>query len=107
RRGESDYVTQAVTAAKAVSGRPVKLIWSREEDIRHDFYRPAAAIRFRGGLDAAGRLTALDCKVITASAPSFGPPGGPPFYVEGVADANYRIPNFRVTGFNCDLGVRF
>lgn len=107
RRGESDYVTQAVTAAKAVAGRPVKLIWSREEDIQHDFYRPAAAIRFRGGLDAAGRLTALDCKVVSASAPSFGPPGGPPFFTEGVADANYRIPNFRVTGFNADLGVRF
>ncbi|MGH8259640.1 MAG: molybdopterin cofactor-binding domain-containing protein, partial [Steroidobacteraceae bacterium] len=107
RRGESDYVTQAVTAAKAVAGRPVKLVWSREDDIRHDFYRPAAAIRFRGGLDAAGRLTALECKVVTASAPSFGPPGGPPFYTEGVADANYSIPNFRVTGFNSDIGVRF
>jgi isoquinoline 1-oxidoreductase beta subunit len=59
RRGDTDFVTQTVTAAKA-SGRPVKLIWNREEDIQHDYYRPAAAIRFRGGIDAEGKLTALD-----------------------------------------------
>ena len=107
RRGEADYVTQAVLAAKATQGKPVKLIWSREEDIQHDFYRPAAAIRFRGGLDAAGKLVALEAKIISASAPAIGRPGAPPFFVEAVADANYRIPNFYVTGLNKDLGVRF
>jgi isoquinoline 1-oxidoreductase subunit beta len=106
RRGEGDFVTQAVLAAKTTNGRPVKLIWSREEDIQHDFYRPAAAIRFRGGLDASGKLIALDCKVVTAAAPSFGRPG-PPFYTEAVADATYLIPNFRVTGLNRDVGIRF
>jgi len=107
RRGAGDFVEQAVTAAKAVEGRPVKLIWSREEDIQHDTYRPAAAIHFRGGLDGAGSLIALECKVVTASAPSFGRPGGPPFYTEAVATANYAIPNFHVTGVNQDIGVRF
>jgi len=107
RRGEADFVTQAVSAAKTTNGKPVKLIWSREEDIQHDFYRPAAAIRFRGGLNADGKLSALECKVVSASAPSFGRPGGPPFFTEAVADANYDIPNFRVTGLNKDLGVRF
>ena len=53
-------MTQAVSAAKTTNGKPVKLIWSREEDIQHDFYRPAAAIRFRGGLDASGKLIALE-----------------------------------------------
>lgn len=104
RRGESDYVTHAVTAANAVR-RPVKLIWTREEDIQHDYYRPAAAIRFRGGLDAQGKLIALDCKVVTASAPNFGPGGA--FYTGGISDAAYAIPNFRVTGYNADIGVRF
>lgn len=104
RRGESDYAAQAAAAAKA-AGRPVKLVWSREEDIQHDFYRPAAAIRFRGGLDQAGRLLALDCSVATASAPAFA--RGPSFYTGGVSDSNYGIPNFRVTGVNQDLGVRF
>ena len=107
RRGEADFVAQAVTAAKAANGKPVKLIWTREEDIQHDFYRPAAAIRFRGGLDANGKLLALECKVVSASAPNFGRRGGPPFFTEAVADANYQIPNFRVTGLNKDLGVRF
>ena len=107
RRGEADFVIHAVTAAKTTNGRPVKVIWSREEDIQHDFYRPAAAIRFRGGLDASGQLIAFEGKVVTASAPSFGRPGGPPFFVESVADLNYRIPNYRVTGLNKNLGVRF
>jgi isoquinoline 1-oxidoreductase beta subunit len=105
RRGETDYVTQAVTAARA-TGRPVKLIWSREEDLQHDFYRPAAAIRFRAGLDGDGRLTALDCNVVTSSTPAFRM-SGPPFYTGGVSDTSYSIPNLRVTGVNKDIGIRF
>jgi isoquinoline 1-oxidoreductase beta subunit len=105
RRGEADYVAQAVTAAKA-AGRPVKLIWSREEDTQHDFYRPAAAIRFRGGVDADGKLVALSANVVTASAPNFNFPG-PPFYTENVVNPGYAIPNFRVTGVNKNVGVRF
>lgn len=104
RRGEADYVAQAAAAAKAV-GQPVKLIWSREEDIQHDFYRPAAAIRFRGGIDAQGRLIALDAHVATASTPGFM--RGPQFYTEGVTDAGYLIPNFHVSGVDKDIGVRF
>ncbi len=106
RRGQADYVAQAVTAAKA-AGRPVKLIWSREEDIQQDFYRPAAAIRFRGGLDAAGKLTALEARVVTSSAPSFGGPPNAGFYTGSVGDMAYSIPNLRVTGINKDIGVRF
>jgi len=106
RRGEADYVTQATTAAKA-SGRPVKLIWSREEDIQHDFYRPAASIRFRGGLDAAGKLTALEARVVTSAAPNFGGQPNAAFYSGSVGDMAYEIPNLRVTGLNRDIGVRF
>lgn len=105
RRGEADFVTQAVSAAKA-AGRPVKLIWTREEDLQHDFYRPAAAIRFRAGLDGKGKLTALESNIVTASSPSFHFPG-PPFYTGGVADTNYAIANFRVTGVDKNIGVRF
>lgn len=107
RRGEADYAAQAAAAAKTVPGRPVKLLWSREEDIQHDFYRPAAAIRFRAGLDAAGRLNALECRVISASQPVFMGPDSPTFYTEAVANANYAIPNWRVTGINKNFGVRF
>jgi isoquinoline 1-oxidoreductase beta subunit len=108
RRGDTDFVTQAVTAAKA-AGRPVKLIWSREEDIQHDYYRPAAAIRFRGGLDAAGKLTALEARLVTSSGPVFGAPAaaGAAFYSGSVGDMEYGIPNLRVVAMNKDIGVRF
>jgi len=108
RRGEADFVAQAVTAAKAV-GRPVKLVWSREEDIQHDYYRPAAAIRFRAGVDAEGRLLGLESNMVTGSAPNFIAGGikGPPLFTQGVTDMNYQIPNFRVTGINRDIGIRW
>ncbi len=102
RRGEADYVALAVTAAKAV-GRPVKLLWTREEDIQHDFYRPASAVRFRAALDAQNKLTAIDATMVEASAP--GPTAA--HLTGGVADSGYRIPNFRVTGLNADIGIRF
>ena len=105
RRGEVDFVVQAVTVSRAV-GRPVKLLWSREEDIRHDYYRPAAAIRFHGGVDRNGRVIALDARVVTASEPASRRPG-PPMYTLGVADTAYTIPNYHVTGLNKDLGVPF
>ncbi len=57
RRCETDAVVQAVTIANAVR-RPVKLIWSREEDVQHDFYRPINASRIEAGLDGSGRIVA-------------------------------------------------
>lgn len=105
RRGEADFVSQAAAAAKAV-GKPVKLIWSREEDIQHDFYRPAAAIKFRAALDSKRKLAALECNMVTSSKPSFATPG-PPFYTEGVYNLSYAIPNLRVTGVDKNIGVRF
>jgi isoquinoline 1-oxidoreductase beta subunit len=53
-----DFIEQAAQLAKAASPRPVKLIWSREEDISHDYYRPAVGIRFRGGLNPQGDVLA-------------------------------------------------
>jgi isoquinoline 1-oxidoreductase subunit beta len=63
RRGQQDYVRQAVLIAKQVPGRPVKLIWSREEDMQHGFYRPVMQCKLRGGLDAQGNLTALHARL--------------------------------------------
>jgi isoquinoline 1-oxidoreductase beta subunit len=63
RRGQQDYVHQAVLIAKQVPGRPVKLIWSREEDMQHGFYRPVMQCKLRGGLDAQGNLTALHARL--------------------------------------------
>ncbi len=58
RRAEPDFIVEAVEIAKAVAGRPVQTIWSREEDIRHDVYRPAALSRFDAGFDDKGNLLA-------------------------------------------------
>ncbi|MBL8631111.1 MAG: xanthine dehydrogenase family protein molybdopterin-binding subunit [Rhodospirillaceae bacterium] len=60
RRADMDFVRQAVAIAMKVPGRPVKMTWSREEDVQQDTYRPANAARFRAGLDASGNMTALD-----------------------------------------------
>lgn len=59
RRYDTDFVTQAVQISRAV-GRPVKLLWSREEDLTHDFYRPAARMRYRAALAADGMPIAVD-----------------------------------------------
>lgn len=56
RRGEIDFVAETIEIAKA-TGKPIKLIWSREEDTTNDFYRPAALTRYRIGVDAEGNPT--------------------------------------------------
>jgi isoquinoline 1-oxidoreductase beta subunit len=63
RRGNQDYTRQAVLIAKQVPGRPVKLIWTREEDTQHDFYRPITQCKLTGGLDAAGNVVALHARL--------------------------------------------
>jgi len=63
RRGATDWVRQAVEIAKALPGTPVKLIWSREEDMQHGFYHPVTQCKLRAGLDAQGQLTALHMRI--------------------------------------------
>ena len=61
RRLEVDYVAQAAMIARALPDTAVQTIWSREDDLRHDFYRPAAVSRLRAALDDAGRVTSIVC----------------------------------------------
>ncbi|MBX9943675.1 MAG: molybdopterin-dependent oxidoreductase [Reyranella sp.] len=63
RRGRSDYVRQAVLVAKEMPGTPVKLIWSREEDMTHCQYHPITMARLTGGLDAQGNLVGLQIRI--------------------------------------------
>jgi len=63
RGGTQDYVHQAVEIAKEFPGIPIKLIWTREEDQAHDFFRPISQCRLAAGLDASGNLTGLHARV--------------------------------------------
>lgn len=63
RRGMSDYVSQVVKIAKQMPGTPVKLLWTREEDMQHGFYHPTTRARCEGALDEEGNLTALKIRI--------------------------------------------
>ena len=67
RRFFSDFCIQAAVIAHSVPGRPIKLIWSREQDMAHDYYRPAVAARLRGSLNETGKLTGLAAQLSGAS----------------------------------------
>jgi isoquinoline 1-oxidoreductase subunit beta len=68
RRGApQDFVRQGVIVAKALPGVPVKLMWSREQDMQHGFYRPASLVRMKAGLDSEGNLVALQTAIACPS----------------------------------------
>ncbi|MDH5247165.1 MAG: molybdopterin-dependent oxidoreductase, partial [Betaproteobacteria bacterium] len=67
RGGPQDFVRQGVAIAKAMPGVPVKLMWSREEDMQHGFYRPASVVRMKAGLDADGSVTAMHTTIACPS----------------------------------------
>jgi isoquinoline 1-oxidoreductase beta subunit len=100
RRLEVDSVIQAVAFAKLAKG-PLKVIWTREEDIQHDMYRPYYYDRLSAKLDNKGMPTAWFHRVTGSSIMSrFAPPmvknGVDPDAVEGAADLQYTIPDMRV-----------
>ncbi|HEY6000045.1 MAG TPA: xanthine dehydrogenase family protein molybdopterin-binding subunit [bacterium] len=109
RRFETDFVAEALTLA-VKSGRPVKVIWRREEDIRYDFYRPANSCRLRAALDAGGRLTALHQKVAVPSIfarvfPDQVKNGIDPAAMDGLEDMDYEIPNLTLEYVRVDTPV--
>jgi isoquinoline 1-oxidoreductase beta subunit len=63
RRGQTDYVRQAVLIAKQMPGTPIKLLWSREEDMQHGAYHPITQCKLTGGFDADNNLTALQIRL--------------------------------------------
>lgn len=100
RRLEVDGIAQAVKIARQVEG-PVKVIWSRTEDVRHDMYRPYYHDRISAGLDAGGRPTAWTHRIAGSTILSrYFPPavknGVDPDAVEGAADMIYGVPNLLV-----------
>jgi isoquinoline 1-oxidoreductase beta subunit len=96
RRLRPDEVSQAVAISKAI-GKPVKLVWSREEDMRHGRYRTQAAIRFRAGFAADGAPLAFDCRTAAGSAnPAAIKDGLEPQTIQGLTSTSYNFPNLRV-----------
>ena len=107
RGGTQDYVHQAVEIAKEFPGIPVKLIWSREEDQAHDFYRPISQCKLSAGLDDKGNLVGLHVRVsgqsINATLNPAGIQGGKDmrqlqgYWAEpGDAQLGYTVPNLLV-----------
>ena len=111
RRGEADFVVEAVETSKAM-GRPVKVVWSREDDTRHDYYRPISYARMWGALDDAGRPTAFKQRTVQQSLMKrLGgalPPNGVDFIaLDGSVNLPYAIPNVRVEYTEGDPGIPF
>lgn len=112
RRLEADFSVLAARVAQAMPDVPVQVVWSREEDMTHDFYRPGVVARLRGAV-AGGRALALEARIAAPSVlrqagarmmglPMAGPDKG---HVEGAFDQPYAIPNYRVEGYLADLAV--
>ncbi|TDK43086.1 xanthine dehydrogenase family protein molybdopterin-binding subunit [Antarcticimicrobium luteum] len=112
RRAEVDFSVYAARVAKELPDTPIQLTWSREEDMRHDYYRPGAMARFRGGVKD-GTAVFLDGQIAAQSAtqqamarwlglPAAGPDKGT---VDGAFNQPYAIPNFRIRGYLADLDI--
>jgi isoquinoline 1-oxidoreductase beta subunit len=105
RRLEDDYVRQAVELAKAFPGSPIKVTWTREEDMTHDFPRPLGIGRMRGAVKG-GKVDAYDASIACPSVSSsqlgrqnLSIPGPDVAIVAGAWDQPFKIPNYRVTGY--------
>jgi len=110
RRGEADFVTDAVETSKAV-GKPVKVVWTREDDMQHDYYRPVTYLKMSGALDASGKPTVFMQRIVQQSLlkklGSLPPDGVDRISVDGSATLPYDIPNIRVEYTETDPGIPY
>src|SRR4030081_3705301 len=106
RRGQTDYVKQAVLIAKQMPGTPVKLLWSREEDMQHGMYHPITQCKLTGAFDADNNLIALHYRlsgqsILFALRPAALENGKDPAAFQGLnasgeAAIGYSVPNLLV-----------
>jgi isoquinoline 1-oxidoreductase subunit beta len=109
RRLDIDFIPAAALASKAV-GHPVKLIWTREDDMTHDMYRPPASIGISGAFDAQMKLSAWDFHAASPSITArFDPTSKDPFdsVLEAAANYFYDVPNVAVRFTRQEVGIDF
>jgi isoquinoline 1-oxidoreductase beta subunit len=109
RKAGTDFVMEAVETSKAI-GAPVKLTWSREDDMQHDFYRPASYAKMAGAVGPDGWPTAWTTRIACSSIMEAWFPGSTkndldPTSVEGVANLPYSIPNIQVDYVRTEPGI--
>jgi isoquinoline 1-oxidoreductase beta subunit len=107
RKSKPDYAAEAAVLARKL-GKPVKVVWTREDDIRHDFYHTTAAVYHKATVDAKGRPTAwLKRSVFPPIASTFGGPEPMNFELNmGLDDSPYDVPNIRAENAGAEANVR-
>lgn len=109
RKSKPDYVVEAAHLSRAV-GKPVKIVWTREDDIRFDYFHTVAAMYLKGGLDKQGKTQALLYRSAFPTIASTFAPGassGAPFELSmGLTDSPFQIPNHRVENGAAENHVR-
>ena len=104
RKIETDYVVHAVLAARAV-GKPVKVLWSREEDIQHGFYRPAFKAELKGGIDETKSIISWIGKNVGPSMVSGFGLAYDPSAITGFSDIPYEVPNLSAHYVESNFGI--
>ena len=110
RRGELDFASYATQVAMAMPNTPVQVTWSREEDMRHDFYRPGALARFKGAV-GDGKALLMDGQIAGQSAvfqmmeraTGMSGMGADKIHVDGAYNQPFAIPNYRIRGYLADM----
>jgi isoquinoline 1-oxidoreductase beta subunit len=109
RRLEVDFIPAAIECAKA-AGKPVKLIWTREDDMTHDKYRPPSVITGQAGFAADGKMSAFKMHLVAPSITSRWAPDVvkdiiDPFSIEAVHNYPYAVPNVYVDYVQHEIGI--
>jgi len=106
RGGSQDFIRFGVAIAKAMPGTPIKMLWSREEDMQHDFFRPISLTRMKASLDASGRVTGWQTKIACSSISAWLAPSRIKDGVDMQACASFVDSPYAVANQQVDFSLR-